>query len=371
MTEIWTAFVNRPYADFDRTIAFVDEAGFDGLFVADSQNIMPEAWVLLATAARLSARLKLGTFVTNPMTRHAAVTAAAAATLQEASGGRVILGVGRGDSSVAYLGYGPMKLGPFAAYLDRLQTYLRGEAVAFAAEDGEDAGSLAALDYGQVPKSSRIEWLPGTQPKVPLDIAATGPKVIALGATKADGVTFGLGVDPERLRWGLDEARRARMAAGLDDGGFTTSALVSVVVHPDRDTAREMAAGSAASIGRWQVMQGGARGNMDEAQYEALQRVQRAYDMTRHGATGSSHAEAASPELIDRFAIAGPPAYCIERLQALIQLGFARIVIPYRSRGTNVSDQELATRLLVEEVLPALRPAAALPAAHAKEAQNA
>ncbi|SCW76475.1 5,10-methylenetetrahydromethanopterin reductase [Sphingobium faniae] len=355
-TELWTAFVNRPFAEFDATVDLVDGLNFDGLWVADSQNIMPEAWVLLSRAAVLSSRLKLGTFVTNPVTRHAAVTASAAATLQEASKGRVVLGLGRGDSSLAYIGSGPMKLGPFSSYLDRVQGYLRGDAVSFDPADvrNDRSATLESLAYGHAPEASRIEWLPSGQSKVPLDVATSGPRVIAMAAAKADGVTFGLGVDRQRIADAMGEVRRGCLEAGRDPAEVSISALVSVVVHPDRETAQQMAAGSAASIARWQVMQGAARVSASKSDYEALDKTRKAYDMTNHGATNTSHSDAITPEMIDRFAIAGPPDYCIGRLRELKELGLARLVLPYRSRGTDPAQQKLATELLTREVLPAV-----------------
>src|SRR3984957_19468119 len=72
--------------------------GFAGLLLADSQNLTADIWVELCLAAAATSRLRIGPGVTNPITRHIAVTAAAAATLQHESNGRVSLGVGQGDS---------------------------------------------------------------------------------------------------------------------------------------------------------------------------------------------------------------------------------------------------------------------------------
>lgn len=278
-------------------------------------------------------------------------------TLQDAAKGRVILGIGRGDSSLAHLGSGPMKLAPFGDYLDRVQAYLGGDAVPFDPADTENPrqATLASLEYAHTPLASRIEWLPSDQLKVPVDIATSGPKVTALAAAKADGVTFGLGVDPEILTTAIERVRDGCRAAGRDPSEVSVSALVSVAVHPDRDVARSMAAGSAASISRWQLMQGAGRSSMSEADYVALDRTRKAYDMTRHGATNSSHSAAMPADLLERFAIAGPPDHCIARLKALTDLGLSRIVIPYRQMGTDPETQALATRLLLEEVIPALK----------------
>ncbi len=355
MTEIWASAVNNTVDAIEQQAEHAEAAGFDGLFYSDSQNIRLECWVALAVAAKVTSRIRLGTFVTNPITRHPAVTASAAATLQEVSRGRVVLGVGRGDSALAYLGYGPAPLAYFAEYLHRLQAYLRGEEVAFSPADAPGLPDLASLGYQRVPTASKIRWLPGSQAKVPVNVAGSGPKVIALAARLADGVTFAVGADTGRLTAMIDIVRSARQAAGLEFGSFSTAAVLNVVVHPDRDVAREMIAGAVASSGRWSVMQSrgtaAVRDDNDRAEFLA---ARASYDMTRHMESGSSHAAAVSTELIDRFGIAGPPDYCVERIREVQRLGFDRLVLPGQLAAGD-PDRELARTLLVKEVLPHIR----------------
>src|SRR5690242_6335601 len=131
--------------------------GFDSLVFADTQNITPEVWGQLMLEARDTERIELGTGVTNPGTRDAAVTAAAALSLQVESEGRAVLGIGRGDSSLGKIGRGPVPVDEFERYVVRLQGYLRGDEV----------------DRDGTP--SRLEWHEGAAvPKVPLEVAATG-----------------------------------------------------------------------------------------------------------------------------------------------------------------------------------------------------
>src|SRR5207248_3157439 len=119
----------------------------------------------LALAAHATSRLKLATGATNPATRHPAVVASAIATIQDLSHGRAVLGIARGDSALAYLGRPPMPVPAFEQALVRIQSYLRGDPV----------------DCDGFP--SRLEWLARRDlPKVPMAVAATGPKVIALAA---------------------------------------------------------------------------------------------------------------------------------------------------------------------------------------------
>src|SRR5215470_14140192 len=82
----------------------VEELGFASLILPDSQNLAPEVWGQLMLAAKATSRIRLGPGVTNSVTRDAAVTSSAAVALQAESGGRALLAIGRGDSSVQRIG---------------------------------------------------------------------------------------------------------------------------------------------------------------------------------------------------------------------------------------------------------------------------
>src|SRR5215211_3278281 len=103
--------------------------GWDGIAFTDSQNLHGDTFAALAIAAHATRRIKLATAATNPATRHPAVVASAIASVQVESGGRAVLGIARGDSALAYLGRPPISLPEFAAGLEQIQAYLRGEAV--------------------------------------------------------------------------------------------------------------------------------------------------------------------------------------------------------------------------------------------------
>src|SRR5207245_6637486 len=120
-------------------------------------------------------------------------------------------------SSLAYLGLAPASVDAFARYLTLLQSYLRGDAVAFddaRAWGGDAPPPVDRLGLGAGPGSSRLEWLGflGDAPKVPVDVAATGPRVIETAARLADRVTFAGGAAPEGLAWAIETARRAAAA---------------------------------------------------------------------------------------------------------------------------------------------------------------
>ena len=78
--------------------------GFDIFLLTDSQNLRGDVYTQLALCAKATSSIMLGTGVTNPITRHAAVTAASIMSVQAESDGRAILGIGRGDSAVLHIG---------------------------------------------------------------------------------------------------------------------------------------------------------------------------------------------------------------------------------------------------------------------------
>ena len=130
MVEVWTHGVASPRG-IKRIATDLEDNGWDGLCVVDSQNLSGDAYVSLAIAATVTKQIGLGTAVTNSVTRMAAATAAGIASVDRVSGGRAILGIGRGDSALAHLGLAPARLKQFETYVSHLQTYLRGDAVPF------------------------------------------------------------------------------------------------------------------------------------------------------------------------------------------------------------------------------------------------
>jgi 5,10-methylenetetrahydromethanopterin reductase len=311
--------------------------------MSDSQNIRMECWVALTVAALSTQRLQLGTYVTNPVTRHVAVTAGAAATLQEISDGRFVLGVGRGDSALANIGYGPAPLERFERFITRLQSYLRGDSVPFDVDQLFGLPRSADLGYASTPVESRIVWLPTERPKVPVNVVASGRRVLHLGARLADEVTLVIGADVALLQETMASLRRERADAGLDPETLGLSAMLPVSVNHDMDQARRDVSASLGEVGRWMSLQRGQPTGIDDRARADFDAVVRNYDMHGHGPGGRpAVTNELSPEVIDRYAIAGPPDLVTARLLELMNLGLERVILPPQP-------------LLIDEVLPALR----------------
>lgn len=350
--ELWTLTHSRP----DHALAAArraEAAGWDGLCVVDSQNLAPDCYVALTLAATGTSSLGLGTGVTNSVTRHPAVTASAALAVQQVSGGRMVLGIGRGDSALAHLGRAPARLAGFTRYVEVLQAYLSGQAVAFERLPMDDAlappvGDLELADH---PDDSRIRWLDRAQPKVPLEIAATGPKVIELAGRVADRVMFTLGAVPERLSWGIELARAARARAGGNPDDLALGAYLNLVCHPDRATARKLVRGGLTTFARFSVMHGQVSGPADAATRGVLDKLHDAYDMRAHTRADSVQATLLDDDFVDAFAIAGPPDHCLERLAGLAALGIDKVIVSGPTAGTDRKAALAAMALLDEAVV--------------------
>jgi 5,10-methylenetetrahydromethanopterin reductase len=354
--EVWT--VGIPFPGLVETMAARAEAsGFDGFAVVDSQNLAGDCYVGLTLAVGATQHVGLGTAVTNPVTRHPAATAAAAAALQLASGGRFTLGIGRGDSALAHLGRAPASVPVFERYLIALQAYLRGEEIAFDELGFHEsvAPPVDTLGLASAPSTSRLHWVTPGSTKVPVEVAATGERVLGAAARHADRVMLALGADPERVRWGIDTVRAAREAADLDPDGVAVGAFVNVVAHPNLDVARTLVSGGLSTFARFSVMHGTPNGPVDDTQREVLGKVRGAYDMTRHTQVGSPQASELTPEFIDRFAIVGDSEECGRRLRELVDLGLDKLIVTGPTLGADPTEAKLAVEHFSGEVLPALR----------------
>ncbi len=301
-----------------------EQWGFTGLLVADSQNLTGDIWVELALAGAATSSLRLGPGVTNPLTRNLAVTASAAATLQEETGGRATLGFAQGDSALSQVGLHRLSVNEFEHALEILQGFLRGEEVQL---DGT---------------TSAIRWLAGSElPKVPVHVAATGHRTIRAGARHAEGVDLTVGAEPERVRWGAATAREAGPA------GLVVGAYVNVAVDPDRDRARQLVRGSAATFARFSAEAG-------QADSQDAERVVREYQRDQHGQASATFAQQLDDDFIDRFAACGPPNEVRDRLAELRACGLDRIIVVPCSVDTDPEALRRSDELFAREVLPEL-----------------
>jgi 5,10-methylenetetrahydromethanopterin reductase len=342
-----------PSAEIGRFARQFEDAGWDGLAVGEAHGLIPDPYVVLAVAAAATTTLRVGTSVAVPL-RHPLLAASAMATLNAVSGGRASFSIGRGDGAVKVLQQKPMPVARFGEWLTRLQGFLRREAVEI---DGVTS-SMARLD--DIDPSVAL-------PKPPVDIAATGPRTVEVAVKTADGVSFSVGADVERLQQSIELVKDVCRSAGRDFETLRLGCYLQVAVTNGDRSAREAIRGLVVTHARFSGFEAKPPPGVAQAEHSryehAVETMEAVYRSTRGGTERREGGrpgeiefyprEAGADELIDRFAIAGPPEYCAERLQEIIDVGVSRIFIGTRAVGVDL--EESNSDRVGREVLPLLR----------------
>lgn len=314
----------------EEQVESAESSGWDGLVFNDSQNTAPDTFAALAIAARASTNLKLGTGVTNPFTRHPVVMASIATTLQSLSGGRFELGIGRGDTALSFVGRKPPSVSLFESYISVVRDHLHGVDVPLADLswfNSSGAPEIHTTGTAGTPLASRLSWLDGAQPP-PIEVVGSGPRVIDVAGRLGDSVSLSVGADPRRVEAGITAARDARVSVGLDPATLPIGLYLNVLAHPDKRIAAELAHGMIAAMSKYS---------------------------SNSGATRAQNSDPTSG-----FGIVGSPAECVEKIQALIELGVSKIIVVPANPllpGYLDPDPDLqrAYASLVDEVMPAVR----------------
>jgi 5,10-methylenetetrahydromethanopterin reductase len=329
--KIGAHFLPEDFDDFIDCVQLAEQAGYDRAWVVDSQMLWEDVWVYITRALLATERIQLGVAVANPLTRHYTVTASSAATLAQLHPGRVILGLGRGDSAVRTLGLKQVATKKFAEVVPQIKALLAGEEV----ETG--TGPI------------RIRWATGEH--VPIAIAATGPRNLRLAGALADIAMPQVGANPAAVRWAVGQVRRGAEEAGRDPDEVEIAIFCGMWVSDDLDESREetrwAAACAANHIG--DVMQRVPDHGMPEELTRVVEARTLAYDYYEgHLDSSAEHNAWVTPELIDDFAVTGPPDRCLERIRELAACGVGEISTAYLNGKRDQIDR------VGESIVPAL-----------------
>src|SRR4051794_17417264 len=192
-----------------------ERLGYDSVWFGDSQLIWRELYVLMGATAATTSRVNIGAGVTNPITRHPAVTASAIATLQELSVNRTIIGVGVGDSSMITMGMKRLTRAELVQFIDLVRPLCRGETVQ------GPAGEMR-LNFGALEKCP------------PIVVGASGPKMLHLAGQVGDGVIItGQACVGDTLTAMTKSVQEGRRQSARTDRPFSTYLAVAAAVHPD------------------------------------------------------------------------------------------------------------------------------------------
>ncbi|HYB74101.1 MAG TPA: LLM class flavin-dependent oxidoreductase [Candidatus Sulfotelmatobacter sp.] len=300
--------------------------GYHGLWFGDSHLIWREVYVTMGAAARATTRATLGTAVTNPLTRHVTVTASAAFTLHELSGGRAIVGIGAGDSGVRTFGGKPARLADLERAVLTIRALHRGETV----DTGEGTARIVAA------KDTRI----------PIYIAGSGPKILELAGRVCDGAIILVGLDEPFIRGAIACVHKGAHAAGRDPASIRTVLWVPAALMDDQQATQSVKAHIARIIIRPLPVELGA------ADLEVVRAVKASYDYYRHMDEVAGHGQVVPDSMVHRFALTGDPARIREQVKSAFAAGINQVaIIPY---GTPRFDREVTIRAFADQVMAKL-----------------
>src|SRR5919106_1668495 len=295
-----------PHGRFLELIQLAEQHGFEYGWTYDSHILWQESYATLALAADRTGRLKLGHFVTNPGIRDPTVTASWYATMQDISNGRMVMGIGRGDSSRRVVGLKPVRVAEFERRCAMLKDLMNGR---------------------------KVDW---------------NEKELAVAGRVGDGVIIQL-ADPQIIQWIMDTARRSAEEAGRDPSALKCIVGAPSKVTDDIQQAREEVRWFPAMVSN-HVMDLIERYGWDSEIPAALTdfvKARKFYDYKDHSRVGAKHGEFVTDEIADRFTVIGNTEQCIAKLRELESVGVDQFNIYLMTEG-----QEETLEAYGKEILP-------------------
>lgn len=284
---------------------------FDRVLYAD-ERFFRDCWTTLGYIAARVPSVGLGVCVTDPFVRHPALTAAAAATIDEVTGGRFTLGLGAGVSGFAAMGIERTK--PLAAMREAItliRTLLSGE-------EANMEGTVvtfhgAGLDFT-------------TRPNIPVMIATNGPKMLELAGELADEVMVQGMASPTMVRNVLELIAAGAERAGRDPSTVRLTARLDVAIsNDDPDSAR---AAMKPGLVRHLATHHPRYASFSLADIEVPEAISRRVADIGYGHGASGELEEMVPvEWVDRFCLAGTESEIADRLSALVAAGVDAVTI--------------------------------------------
>jgi probable F420-dependent oxidoreductase len=325
-----------PYTKSLSLLRAAEHAGFDQIWVWDSHVIWQEAYSLMGWLIGMSEndQLEWGTCVTNPVTRDPMVVGSAFATLNQITGGRVICGIGRGDSSVRVINRRPSNLAALERAVEIIHSVGRGEK--FTTDDGAEA---------QMPWAGR-----GTR----VYVAGYGPKALRLAGHVAEGVIFQI-ADPFVIQWGMRFVREGAEEAGKNPDAMVIHCATATYISDDLAEAREQTRWFPAVVGNHiaDVLRQHDPGGLPKELTDYVQGRSH-YNYRHHAEQGTEHSAYVPDEIVDRFCVIGNEEQIRAKLRELESIGVSEFNI-----YPNVKGIEGVIERYGREFAPDLRAAAA------------
>lgn len=325
-----TVLPDPPYQRLVELMQLTEKHGFEYGWTYDSHVLWQESMPLLALAAQATEKLKLGHMVTNPGTRDPTVLASAYATLQDISNGRMVMGIGRGDSAVRYIGEKPVKVAEFERRIAMIKDFMNGREVQWNDKD------------------LQLKWVREELPEIPMHVAGYGPKALAVAGRVGDGVVIQL-ADPAIIQWIMATARKAAEEAGRDPEALQCIVSAPSHISDDIQDAREQTKWFPAMVSNHVVDLVERYGTDSEIPKELTDYVaaRKFYDYNDHSRVGAEHGEFVTDEIADRFSVLGTVDQVKAKLRELEAIGVDQYNIYLMTHG-----QEEILKAYGDDIIP-------------------
>ena len=324
-----TVLPDPPYTRFLELIELAERHGFDYGWTYDSHVLWQESMPTMALAADRTSKIKLGHMVTNPGTREPTVLASAYATLHDISNGRMVMGIGRGDSARRVIGQQPVKMAEFEESLRMIKNFMNGRKVDW---NGKELELTWALK----------------EPQIPLYVAGYGPKALGVAGRVGDGVIIQL-ADPAIIQWIMATARASAENEGRDPDALECIIGAPSKVSDDIAQAREEVRWFPAMVSN-HVMDLIERYGWDSdipSELTDFVKARKFYDYKDHSRVGAAHGEFVTDEICDRFCVLGTAEQAKAKLQELQGVGVDQFNIYLMTHG-----QEETLEAYGREIIP-------------------
>lgn len=304
-----------PMPDLMRFIQSIEAAGFDGAGILDSQLLSRDTFVVLGQAAAHTSRMALFPAVTNPFTRHASVLASAIQTVEELAPGRVKFVIGTGYTSASTIGRAPGTLAEMRACIQSVRELLAGKSV----------------DFGGTP--GRLGYASGR--RIPVLMAASGPKAIEVAGEVADGVLLLVGSNRGIVETALGHLERGARRAGRKVDDLEVIWAVRTATMKTTEEARRMARPTAVHWGilRWGGYWLGPAGltlpplEIPAAVHQVYPDLSHAHDWEAAIKATSFVPDEVVAQLCDAIGLIGTPEDCAARVVELTRLGVRNLYL--------------------------------------------
>ena len=329
--EFGALFITDPPIDNIVDMAHkAEESGFDYFLLPDSQVLWQDPWPIFALIGRETERVRLGPCVTNPGTRDWTVLASGLAVLDEISDGRMVCGIGRGDSALRTINRKPVKMKELEDCINVVNGLVEGREVPY-----NDS-------------TIKIPWTKGRH--VPMWGAGYGPKALELIGRLCDGFVLQI-ADPDILRWTLAHVHASAEAAGRDPKDIKVVVSAPAYVSSDLDHAEQQLRYFGGAVGNHVVdliKNHGIEGLPPVLTEYVKNRP--GYDYAKHGRTGNPLTDYVPREITERFTVMGDVDAHVRKLLELRDIGADVFNIYFQS------DDNLGTmKAYADEVIPAMR----------------